>query len=132
MGFIIKILLIVFLLSYKVITYQSYQFEEIDFSLVLNKNNQIYYVLFYLEDCLSCEGVKEYIVKSEKYRFFNLFCVNLIMVEENNRRRHDNNIGVNNYQDIHVSLTPTLIEITSSTITNQIEGYVEIVNFLNG
>lgn len=132
MGFIIKILLIVFLLLYKVITYQSYQFEEIDFSLVLKENNQIYYVLFYLEDCLSCEGVKEYIVKSKKYRFFNLFCVNLIMVEENNRSRHDNNIGVNNYQDIHVSLTPTLIEITSSTITNQIEGYVEIVNFLNG
>lgn len=131
MRLIVRILFCVLLALTKAYSLDNFVNYQINFEDIFNQNYKGYYVLFYMENCLSCKGVIEYLSKNEKQQNLIVFYTNLIMLDENNRLSQIDNCNVSNYREIQINSVPTLLAVYQGTCINQVEGYQNIISFLN-
>ena len=68
---------------------------------------------------------------NEKQQNLIVFYTNLIMLDENNRLSQIDNCNVSNYREIQINSAPTLLVVYQGTCINQVEGYQNIISFLN-
>ena len=66
MTFIIKIIFYFLISITKLYDLGYFYGHQSRFDEIFKQNKNCYFVLFYLEKCLSCNGVIEYIEKNEK------------------------------------------------------------------
>lgn len=88
-----------------------------------------YCVLFYLPECPSCKVIFDYIDQCLENNT-DIYYINLETLENENRVSQQNNVGQNDYHEIRINISPTLLQIENNYIVNQIEGMENIHNYL--
>lgn len=128
---VIRILFMLFFLFINVSNNQveSINSRQITIDRIFLLEKASYCVLFYLQDCPSCKVIFDYIDQCLSNNE-NIYYVNLESLESENKQSQQNNIGQNDYHQIRVNISPTLLEIENYCITNQIEGMENIHNYL--
>jgi len=88
-----------------------------------------YYVLFYLDSCLSCRNTKMFFfkkcqeIKNEVF-FISLLDCNCVTSTQNNLNKTDAN-------DIYIKFVPTVLIINKKVVIEELIGYESIVNYQN-
>lgn len=88
-----------------------------------------YYVLFYLDSCLSCRNTKMFFFKkcqdiSNEVFFISLLDCNCIADTQNN-------LNKTNPDDIYIKFVPTVLVINKKKVIEELIGYEAIVNYQN-
>lgn len=124
-----KLLIVVIVSIYK---FNPYVIEKytIDLEEIFNQKIQEYHVLFYLDECMSCSTLIDYIKSSKIYQKVDIFYINLKGLDEKIISCQQNNIGVTNYLDLRINKSPTLLVIDKEKVINQIEGLTPIHLYL--
>lgn len=127
-----KILLIILLISMSSCNVTSNESISRDKSKIymqfadIFQDNTPHYCYFYLEDCASCESIKNSI---EEYAmtnndFYLVIPSNKIVIGYSENK----NIGVDNVDDLRINGFPTLLYITEQKVKNSYVGVKEISN----
>ena len=124
-----KLLIVVIVSIYK---FNPYVIEKytIDLEEIFNQKIKDYNVLFYLDECMSCSTLIDYIKSSKIHQKVDIFYINLKGLDEKIISCQQNNIGVTNYLDLRINKSPTLLVIDKEKVINQIEGLTPIHLYL--
>lgn len=102
----------------------------IDIENVFLQKEESYYVLFYLDSCLSCRNVKVFFIKKKPSLNHNLYYIDVknadFMVDFDK-----SNVELKNYLDIKIHFVPTLFIIENKMVKEEIIGQKEITHYQN-
>ena len=115
--------------SYKDAKYQTR--EITDTSKILSVESGMYYLVFYSDSCSICETIKptvlDYIDSDSGYNH-NLY-ISSAEINIDSSFNVNNLVGLDNYENFKISGYPTMIEVSSGSVTGVWEG-VSIVSQL--
>lgn len=124
-----KLLIVVIVSIYK---FNPYAIEKYTINLeeIFNQKFEEYHVLFYLDECMSCSTLIDYIKSSKIYQKVDIFYINLNGLDERIISCQQNNTGVSNYLDLRINTSPTLLFVDKEKVINQIGGLTPIHLYL--
>ena len=128
-SFILIILFSLTSLSSSTKNIKQYDFNDfcITFDNIFNLKDKEYCVFFYLKYCLSCKYLNEQINLKKVYLKRKIYYVDLESLPLANLKYQKNNLYVNNYVDIYLNSSPTILKIEHKMVVKQIDNFNGII-----
>ena len=132
MKFFYVLIKLIIITIFSIYRFNPYKIDDFEIKLeeIFIQEKDKYNVLFYLNQCMGCSTLIDYIKSSEIYQKVSIFYINLDGLDEIIISCQNNNVGNKDFQNIRVNKSPTVLVIENKKVINQIEGLTSIHLYL--